>query len=260
MTDFHFIRNVLSNLSVMVVQIKQKVPWSTYLKRTKFYGLSLFYAFDGNSLALGDNVLAKRQVLIVEKRLHPIHYIIYGAFAEDCDEQSCEETRQPASLSRLRNVALSTMLPLPNLCGNEEAVEEENDFVLQFFEPLLLGNLIEGKDIDIDALVHLDVLESGFRKARTIHPDLHEVERRMRLCVRSLQEEFVAQFFLSNLGKTLIVRSHHAHIHIIVPRQNLPPEVGTNGRAARHEVTDAMLLADALHLGECLIESVLQMG
>ena len=162
MADFHFIRNVLSNLSVMVVQVEQEVSWSTNLKRTKCYDLSLLYVLDGNSLTLSDNVLAKRQVLTVEKRLRPIHYIIYGTFAEDCDEQSCEETRQPASLSRLRNVALSTMLPLPNLCGNEEAVEEENDFVLQFFEPLLLGNLVEGKDVDIDALVHLDMLESGF--------------------------------------------------------------------------------------------------
>ena len=162
MAHFHFIRNVLSNLSVMVVQVEQEVSWSTYLKRTKCYGLSLLYVFDGHSLAFGDDVLAKRQILAVKKRLHPIHYIIYGAFAEDCDEQSCEETRQPTPLSGLRNVTLSTMFPLPNLCGNKESVEEENDFVLQFFEPLLLGNLVEGKDVDIDALVHLDMLESGF--------------------------------------------------------------------------------------------------
>lgn len=248
MADFHFIGNVLSNLSVMVVQVEQEVSWSANLKRTKCYGLSLLYVFDGNSLALSNDVLAKRQVLTVEKSLHPIHYIIYGAFAEDCDEQSCKKTWQPTPLSRLRNVTLSTMFPLPNLLGDEESVEKEDNLVLQFFEPLLLGNLVEGKDIDINALMHLDVLESGFREARAIHPDLHEVERCMGLCLRSLQEEFIAKLFLSDLGKTLIVRSHHAHIHIIVPWQDLLPEVRANSRSTRHKVTDSMLLANAIHL------------
>ena len=248
MADFHFIGNVLSNLSVMVVQVEQEVPWSANLKRTKCNSLSLLDVFDGNSLALSNDVLAKRQVLTVEKSLHPIHYIIYGAFAEDCDEQPSEETRQPTSLPWLRNVALSTMFPLPNLCGNKEAIQEENDFLLQPFEPLLLGYFVEGKDVDINALMHLDVLESGFREARAIHPDLHEVERCMGLCLRSLQEEFIAKLFLSDLGKTLIVRSHHAHIHIIVPWQDLLPEVRANSRSTRHKVTDSMLLANAIHL------------
>ena len=51
------------------------------------------------------------------------------------------------------------MLPLPNLLGNKETVEEVEHLVLQPFEPLLLRNLVEGEDIDIDALVHLDMAE-----------------------------------------------------------------------------------------------------
>ena len=140
------------------------------------------------------------------------------------------------------------MFPLPNLLGYEEAVKEENDFVLQSFEPSLLGYFVEGKDVDVDALMHLDVLERGFRETGAVHPDLHKVERRMRLCVRSLQEIAFAKFLLRNLGKALIVWSHHAYIHVIVPRQYFLPEVRANGSPTRHKVTDAVLSADAIHL------------
>ena len=248
MADIHFIGNVLPDLSVMIVQVEQEVSWSADLKRTKCYNLRLLDVFDRQMLALGDDVLHFAEFLAVERRLSPIHYIIYRAFAEDCDEQPREQARQPTSLSGLRNVAFATVLPLPNLLGDKEAVKEEEDFVLQPFEPLLLGNLVEGKDIDVDALMHLDMLERGFRETRAIYPDFHKVERRMRLRVRSLEEVFVAKFLPSNLCKTLVVRSHHAHIDVIVPGQDLLPEVSANSRSTRHKVTDVMLLADAIHL------------
>lgn len=215
--------------------------------------------FDGHSLALGDDVLAQGKVLAVEERLHLIHYFIYKAFAEQSDKQSREETRQPASLSWLRNVTFATMFPLPNLLGYEETIKEEKDVVLQSFEPLLLGNLVEGKDVDVNTLMHLDVLERGLRETRTVHADLHKVERRMRLCVRSLQEIAFAEFLLRHFGKALVVWSHHTHIHIIVPRQDLLPEVRTNSRSTRHKVTDAMLLADAIHLAKRLIKRFLKL-
>lgn len=131
--------------------------------------------------------------------------------------------------------------------------------MLQLFEPLLLGNLVKGEDVDIDALMHLDMLECGFREARAIHADLHEVERRMRLCVWSLQEEFVAHFLLRHFGKSLIVRAHHTYIDIVVPRQNLLPEVRANSRSSSHEVTDSMLLADAIHLSKSGIKRLLKL-
>ena len=162
MADFHLIGDVLADLSVMVVEVEQEVARSADLQRTECNSLSLLDVFDGNSLALGDDILHFVKLLAVEHRLSPIHYIIYRAFAEDGDEQSCEEARQPTSLSGLRDVAFAAMFPLPNLCGDEETIKEENNFVLQLLEPLLLGNLVEGKDVDIDALVHLDMLESGF--------------------------------------------------------------------------------------------------
>ena len=140
------------------------------------------------------------------------------------------------------------MLPLPYLLGYEEAVQEEEYVVLKSLEPSLLGYPVEGKDIDVDALMHLNMLERGFREATSVHADLHEIEGRVRLGVRSLQEVAVAKLLLCNLGKAFVVRTHHSHIHIIVPRQNLLPEVRTNGCTTRHEVTDAMLPADAVHL------------
>ena len=146
----------------MVCEVEQEVSWSADLKRTKCDGLRFLDVLNRQMLALGNDVLHFVKFLAVEHRLSPIHYIIYGAFAEDCDEQPREQTRQPASLSGLRNVAFPTMFPLPNLLGDEETVEEENDFVLQLFKPPLLGNSVERKDIDIDALMHLDMLKSGF--------------------------------------------------------------------------------------------------
>ena len=93
MADFHLIRNVLSNLSVMVCEVEQEVSWSADLKRTKCYSLRFLDVFDRQMLALGDDVLHFVKLLAVEHRLSPIHYIIYGTFAEDCDEQPSEETR-----------------------------------------------------------------------------------------------------------------------------------------------------------------------
>ena len=84
--------------------------------------------------------------------------------------------------------------------------------------------------------------------------------------------EYIAGYILANNGNEIQENNLEAfsrltehkgllaHIDIVVPGQDLAPEVGTDGCAARHEVTDAVLVADALHLGECLIESVLQTG
>ena len=242
----------------MIVEVEQEVLWSVDLQRPECNNLRLPDVLDGQMLALCDDILHFLQASSVESRLHTIHYIIYSTFAENRDEQSSEEARQPASLPWLWDVALAAMLPLPNLLGNKEAVEEVEHLVLQPLEPLLLGYLVEGEDIDIDALMHLDMLESGFREARAIHANLHKVEGRVRLCVRSLQEVFVAKLFLGNLGKTLIVGTHHAHIDIVVPGQHLPPEVSANGSTARHEVTDLVLFADAIHLFKRLIERILK--
>ena len=87
------------------------------------------------------------------------------AFAEERDEHPREQTGQPASLPWLRDVALAAMLPLPDLRGDEEAVEEEDGLLLQSLYPALPGYLVEGEDIDVDALMHLDVSERGLREA-----------------------------------------------------------------------------------------------
>ena len=121
--------------------------------------MGLHDVLDRYPFALGDDVLAKRELFVVEGRLHPIHYIIYSALAEQGYQQASEEAGQPSSLSRLWDVSLAAMLPLPNLGGNEEAVEEEDNSLLQPFEPLLPGNLVEGENIDVDALMHLDMSE-----------------------------------------------------------------------------------------------------
>ena len=259
MADFHLVGNVLANCSVMVYEVEQEIARSADLQRTECDGLRLLDVFDGKTLALGDDVLTLGQRLAVECRLHTIHYIIYRAFAEQGNEQSREETRQPTSLSRLRDVAFAAMFPLPNLLGYEEAIEEEEYFVLQLLEPTLLGYIVERKYVDVDALMHLDVLERGFREAGAVYADLHKVERRVGLCVWSLQEEAFAQLLLRHFGKTLIVWSHHAYIHVVVPRQNLLPEVRANSRSACHEVTDAVLFADAIHFGKRSIESALKL-
>ena len=162
MADFHLVGNVFYDFAVMVVEVEQEVTRSADLQGTECDDLRLLCIFYGEAFALSDDILAQRQILAIECRLNPIHYIIYSAFAEQSDEQSCKETRQPASLSGFRDVAFATMFPLPNLCGNEESVEEEEQVMLQLFEPLLLGNLVKGEDVDIDALVHLDMLECGF--------------------------------------------------------------------------------------------------
>lgn len=125
MTDFHLIGNILDYFPVMVVEVEQEVSRGVDLQRTKCNDLRLLCIFNGEALALCDDILAEGQILAVESRLNPIHYIIYSAFAEQSDEQSCKEARQPASLSGFRDVAFAAMFPLPNLCGNEESVEEE---------------------------------------------------------------------------------------------------------------------------------------
>ena len=242
----------------MVVKVEQEVARSTDLQRAKLNGLRLDDVLDRQMLASGDDVLHLVEPQTVEHRLHPIHYIIYMAFAEERDEQPREQAGQPASLPWLRDVALAAMFPLPDFRGDEEAVEEEDGLLLQLLEPTLLGYLVEGKDIDVDALVHLDVSERGLREAGAIHADLHKEERRVRLRVGCLEEEAVTKFLLRHLGETLIVVPHHAHINVIVPGQNLLPEVRADGRPARHEVADAMLPADAVHLSKRLIERSLQ--
>ena len=278
-TYLHLVGNVLTDRAIMIVKVEQEVARSFYLQRAKLNGLCLLNICYGKPLAFCDNVLhllllapcllllAPCSLLLapcpllhapIKCRLHLIHYIIYSAFAEQGYKQAGEEARQPASLPRFGDVAMAAMLPLPYLCSNEETVEEEDNFMLQSFEPPLPRYLVERKDIDIDALVHLDVTEGRFREARAVHSHLHKVERRMRLCLWCLEEEAVAHFCLCNLGKALIVRTHHAHIDIIVPRKNLSPEVRADSRAARHEVTDAVLVADTLHLAQRLIERILK--
>ena len=199
MADLHLVGNVLADCAVVVREVEQEVAGCADLQGAQCRGLRLLDVFDGQALALGDDVLAQGQRLAIECRLHPIHYIIYSAFAEQRDEQPREEARQPAPLSRLRNVALAAMLPLPYLLGYEEAVQEEEYVVLQPFEPSLPGYLVEGEYVDVDALMHLDMLERGFREATSVHTDLHEIEGRMRLGVRSLQEVAVAKLLLCNL-------------------------------------------------------------
>ena len=242
----------------MVVKVKQEVARSTDLQRAKLNGLRLDDVLDRQMLASGDDVLHLVEPRAVEHRLHPIHYIIYMAFAEERDEQPREQTWQPASLPWLRDVALAAMFPLPDFRGDEEAVEEEDGLLLQLLKPTLPGYLVEREDIDVDALVHLDVAERGLREAGAIHADLHKEERRVRLRVGCLEEEAVTEFLLRHLGETLIVVPHHAHIDVVVPGQYLLPEVRADGRSARHEVADAMLPADAVHLSKRLIERSLQ--
>ena len=159
MTDFHLVWHVLSNLSVMIVEVEQEVSWGADLQGTERNGLGLLDVVDRHPFAFGDDVLAKGEFPAVESRLHLVHHIIYGAFAEKSYEQPGEEAGQPSSLARFRDVAFAAMFPLPNLGGNEKPVEEEKHPMLQPFEPFLPGNLVEGEDIDIDALVHLDMAE-----------------------------------------------------------------------------------------------------
>ena len=159
MTYLHLVGYVFTDRAVMVIEVEQEVASCADLQGTECDGLRLLNIFDRHSLAFCDDVLAKGQVLMVESRLHLIHYYIYRAFADQGDEQPCEEARQPASLPRLWDVAMAAMLPLPNLCGYEEAIKEEDDFLLQLFKPSLPRYLVEGEDINVDALVHLDVAE-----------------------------------------------------------------------------------------------------
>ena len=170
-------------------------------------------------------------------------------FTQNCDKQSCEETRQPSPFSRFRNVTMSAMFPLPYLLCNKETVEKVEQALLQPFEPLLPRNFVERKNIYIYALMHLDMAESGFRETGTIHPDFHKEERSMGFCLRRLKEKAVTHLLLCHLSKMFIVGSHHAHIDIIIPRQNLLPKVSANSRTTRHKVTDAMFVADTLHFG-----------
>lgn len=258
MADLHLVGNILPDRAIVIVQVEQQVSWCTDLQRTQCHGLRLLDVGDGQMLASGDDVLHLVQISAIEERLHTIHHFIYNPFAKQRYEQPSEETRQPTSLARLWYVAPSAVLPLPYLLGYKQSVQEENHLMLQPLEPLLPRNLVERKDVDKDTLMHVDMLECGFREARPVHADLHEVERRMRLCVGRLQEKAVAEFLLCHLGKTLVVRTHHANVDIVVPGQHLLPEVSTDGRATRHEVADVVLPADAVHLAERLVECILK--
>lgn len=259
MADFHLVGNVLADCAVVIVQVEQEVAGRFDLQRAECHGLRRLDVLDGQMLALRDDVLHLVELQAVEHRLHPIHYIIYKAFREDSNEQSRHQTRQPAALPGHRDVTLAAMLPLPYLRSDEESVERLEERVLQAFEPSLPGYLVEGEYVDEDALVHLDVPERGFREAGAIHTDLHEEERRVRLRVGCLQEEAVAKLLGSDFSKTLIVGTHHANVDVVVPRQYLLPEVRTDSRPARHEVADAMLPADAVHLGKRRVERFLKL-
>ena len=122
MTYLHLFGDVLANRAVMVIEIEQEISRSADLQRAKLNLLQLFDIFDRNSLAFGDDILAKWQRTFVESGLHLIHYFIYSALAQYCNEQPCEETGQPTSGPWFRDVAMSAMFPLPYLCGDEKAI------------------------------------------------------------------------------------------------------------------------------------------
>ena len=76
MTYLHLIGDVLADGTVVVIEVEQEISRSADLQRAKLNLLRLFYIFDRNSLAFGDDIFAKLQRLAIEGSLHLIHYFI----------------------------------------------------------------------------------------------------------------------------------------------------------------------------------------
>ena len=133
------------------------------------------------------------------------------------------------------------------------------DVVLDLLFPFALGNFVKREYVDVYSLVHADVLERLLVEFRTVHSYFHKEERYMRVCLRSLYKVLIPQFFWCHFHETLIVGSWHTHIHVIVPRQNLSPEVSAYGGPSCYEISDAVLLADTFYFGKNLVKGSLKL-
>ena len=133
---------------------------------------------------------------------------------------------------------MATILPLPYLLGNKQTIQEMKDVVLDILFPFVLGNFVKREYVDVYSLVHADVLERLLVEFRTVHSYFHKEERYMRVCLRSLHKVFISQFFWCHLYVSFIVGAWHTHIHVIVPRQNLSPEVSAYGGPSCYEISD----------------------
>ena len=74
------------------------------------------------------------------------------------------------------------MLPKPGFFPNQAAVQELNQLMLDFHQPVIVRNAVERKNIDKNTLMHGYILEKSFHEKGVILLNLGKVVRSMRVC------------------------------------------------------------------------------